>query len=294
MKRTDKGFKVEPYKFLSNMQPCKITLYDMVFPSVENAYQASKCMNMDEVHQFVTCNPYESKRLGKTVKMHPNFNQNKLHIMEQLLRQKFSDYNPVLKQKLIDTGDTELIEVNNWSDFYWGICNGTGENHLGKLLMKIRDELITSNNNSTTYGYTTEQWSKAIEIYNQLGPKTVNEGSRVQILEVYGRQGVNKAKELNAIFTLRVPDMKYHLGNPYTSHKDIAVKDNLVLTKCTRDSVLAYICWVLYDQSHRAIMIRIWLYQGRLKGKSILYYKELGEPSHATALEWLIDNYHLI
>jgi predicted NAD-dependent protein-ADP-ribosyltransferase YbiA (DUF1768 family) len=35
----------------------------------------------------------------------------------------------------------ELIEGNWWGDTYWGVCNGVGENHLGKLLMKIRDYL---------------------------------------------------------------------------------------------------------------------------------------------------------
>ena len=29
-----------------------------------------------------------------------------------------------------------------------------------------------------------------------------------------------------------------------------------------------------------------------MKGKPILYYKELGEPSHATALDYLINKYN--
>lgn len=39
------------------------------------------------------------------------------------------------------TGDAELIEGNNWGDTFWGVCNGRGENMLGKLLMEIRDYL---------------------------------------------------------------------------------------------------------------------------------------------------------
>jgi hypothetical protein len=41
---------------------------------------------------------------------------------------------------LLATGDMELIEDNDWDDTYWGVCNGAGENNLGKLLMKIRAE----------------------------------------------------------------------------------------------------------------------------------------------------------
>ena len=41
----------------------------------------------------------------------------------------------------MQTEDAELVEDNWWGDKFWGVCNGEGENHLGKLLMKIRDEL---------------------------------------------------------------------------------------------------------------------------------------------------------
>ena len=59
--------------------------------------------------------------------------------MEEALRKKFSD--PGLRKALLDTGDEYLEEGNTWRDEYWGVCNGIGKNRLGKLLMKIRDEL---------------------------------------------------------------------------------------------------------------------------------------------------------
>ena len=42
---------------------------------------------------------------------------------------------------LIQTGDSVLIEGNTWGDRVWGVCNGVGENRLGRILMKIRSEL---------------------------------------------------------------------------------------------------------------------------------------------------------
>ena len=39
------------------------------------------------------------------------------------------------------TDDVELIEGNEWSDTFWGVCRGQGENWLGKILMKTRDNL---------------------------------------------------------------------------------------------------------------------------------------------------------
>lgn len=139
--RTDQGFKVEPYRFLSNMTYCKVYYDGMLYNSVESAFQASKTLDKEERKQFLNCNPYESKKLGKKVTLRPDWNEVKLDIMEQLLEQKFSSLNPQLRAKLIATKDIELVEVNNWRDFYWGVCNGIGENHLGKLLMKIRSDI---------------------------------------------------------------------------------------------------------------------------------------------------------
>jgi hypothetical protein len=62
--------------------------------------------------------------------------------MEELLRLKFSGKEPFLTRALLDTENARLIEENNWNDTFWGVCNNTGENNLGKLLMKIREDLI--------------------------------------------------------------------------------------------------------------------------------------------------------
>ena len=142
--RTENGFKVEPYTFLSNMERCKVLMYNQWYTSVESAYQASKCADPADRVQFQHLNPYEAKKLGRRVRMRPDFDTLKLQFMEELLRRKFSNVNPELKRKLIDTGDIELVEVNTWRDTFYGECNGIGQNHLGKLLMKIRQEIRDS------------------------------------------------------------------------------------------------------------------------------------------------------
>lgn len=43
--------------------------------------------------------------------------------------------------QLLATGNEELIEGNKHGDHFWGVCNGHGENMLGKLLMQLRAEL---------------------------------------------------------------------------------------------------------------------------------------------------------
>ncbi|MBQ3449388.1 MAG: NADAR family protein, partial [Synergistaceae bacterium] len=58
------------------------------------------------------------------------------------LRAKFTQHEDIA-QKLINTGERILIEGNDLGDVFWGIdtATGEGENHLGKILMKIRGEL---------------------------------------------------------------------------------------------------------------------------------------------------------
>jgi hypothetical protein len=36
--------------------------------------------------------------------------------------------------------DARLVEGNTWNDRYWGVCRGVGQNKLGHLLMKLREE----------------------------------------------------------------------------------------------------------------------------------------------------------
>ncbi len=89
--------------------------------------------------------PNKAKRLGGPkskggiVTKRPNWDTIKLDVMLYLLRQKFSI--PKLKAKLLATGDQELVEGNKWHDTFWGVCNGVGSNHLGRLLMQVRQEV---------------------------------------------------------------------------------------------------------------------------------------------------------
>ena len=60
--------------------------------------------------------------------------------MEECVRFKFTHHTE-LRDALLATADVELIEGNTWGDRIWGVYQGEGENHLGKILMKIRSEL---------------------------------------------------------------------------------------------------------------------------------------------------------
>lgn len=127
--------------FLSNFFPCRILYERIEYPTVEHAYQAAK--TLDNNIRITIANketPGQAKRAGKILQLRPDWEVIKLSIMEELLHLKFS--NDSLKEKLLSTFPSTLIEGNTWNDTFWGVCKGQGQNNLGKLLMKIRDELI--------------------------------------------------------------------------------------------------------------------------------------------------------
>lgn len=128
------------YRFLSNFWPAEVQMYGVTYPTVEHAYQASKTTNPKLRETIRACaTPAEAKRKGKQLIIRQDWFTFRLQAMETLLRRKFSI--PELKEKLLSTGEEDLVEGNNWGDTFWGVCLNQGENNLGKLLMKIRQEL---------------------------------------------------------------------------------------------------------------------------------------------------------
>ncbi len=130
---------VGEYSFLSNFHPSPIVYCGIDFKTVEHAYQAMKTMDR-ETRQAIAnlTTPGQAKRAGRNVNLRKDWEEVRVIRMSTLLRRKFSI--PKLRKKLQDTGQQELVEGNPWNDTFWGVCNKVGENQLGKLLMKIREE----------------------------------------------------------------------------------------------------------------------------------------------------------
>lgn len=127
--------------FLSNFYPVFVYYEGMRFPSVEHAFQAAKTNDLETRKLFMIApTAKDAKRFGRQVKLRKDWDSVKVNVMEMLLRQKFA--RPALREQLLNTKDSILIEGNNHGDTFWGVCKGTGENYLGRLLMKIRQEII--------------------------------------------------------------------------------------------------------------------------------------------------------
>lgn len=129
-----------PYRFLSNFEPCTVEHDGMTYTCSEAAYQAAKTTDVSLRIAFTTMNGSKAKFSGQTLTLRPDWNEVKVNAMYEIVKDKFSR-NPELKMKLLQTGNLQLIEGNYWGDKFWGVCNGEGENHLGKILMRVRKEL---------------------------------------------------------------------------------------------------------------------------------------------------------
>lgn len=126
------------YEFLSNMYESPIQYGGFTYRNAEAAFQAQKTIVHDAL--FENMIGIAAKKHGRKVALRPDWEKIKLDVMYKVVYEKFNqDKN--LKAMLIKTGNTELIEGNFWGDTFWGICDGVGENNLGKILMRVRKEL---------------------------------------------------------------------------------------------------------------------------------------------------------
>ena len=111
-----------------------------LYPTSEHAYQAAKIEDRDGRDSF-TCggslgdNPMDAKSKGGKVKMRPDWHNLKVDVMLAVVRSKFAR-DADLRKKLRATCGQKLVEGHT-GDKFWG----GKSNHLGNILMRVRDEL---------------------------------------------------------------------------------------------------------------------------------------------------------
>ncbi|MCK9267234.1 MAG: NADAR family protein [Alkaliphilus sp.] len=139
------SFKGE-YHWLSNFSPFSFKDENgKEWKTVEHYYQAHKTLDNNERNKiWMAKDPKEAKKLGRNVKIRDDWEiDGKLICMIKAVNYKF-EQNRNLIYRLINTGDSILIEGNRWHDNFWGNCycqkckSIQGQNKLGKILMLIR------------------------------------------------------------------------------------------------------------------------------------------------------------
>ncbi|KRX10356.1 SMAD/FHA domain [Pseudocohnilembus persalinus] len=138
------GFTGDYFSFLHNDFPSLIRFSNLLFPSISSAFQAARSQSQEEREAIASVDsPEELWDLAVKIEDPEDWEQRKLKVMESLLRDKFRR-NKDLKERLMETGNRQLINTydeETESNLYWGHINGKGQNHLGKLLENIRNDI---------------------------------------------------------------------------------------------------------------------------------------------------------
>jgi ribA/ribD-fused uncharacterized protein len=129
------------FRFLSNFWRSDVEYGGITYPTAEHAYQAQKTMDEKERKRIAGLRtPADAKRAGQKLKLRPNWEKDKISVMEAIVYAKF-EQSEDLQKRLLDTFNAELEEGNNWGDKFWGVVGGFGRNELGKILMRVRERI---------------------------------------------------------------------------------------------------------------------------------------------------------
>lgn len=138
------------YKEFSSFYKSPFTVGDKSYGSLAHYFHSMKFAGTDDdfAEDIRTQkNPALTRSKASSIKDHSpiaDWDTEKLAIMKAGLRAKF-DANPELRGKLLSTGTAPIeatIEEEMRVKDYWSIgTDGTGANHMGRLLMEVRAEL---------------------------------------------------------------------------------------------------------------------------------------------------------
>ena len=145
---TDKAiyFFTSAFEPFDNFSAHAINLWGQTFPTAEHAYQWKKFEVTNPTHAErirTASSPWAAKQITYELRDYrKDWQKVKLGIMEETLRAKVSQHQDV-RDLLLKTSDKIIVE-NSPVDSFWGAgVDGKGENWIGKIFMKIREELKT-------------------------------------------------------------------------------------------------------------------------------------------------------
>lgn len=136
----------EPYGCFSNFSIHRIYLQDEYWATVEHYYQAQKFVGTVDSDLipliYAAPTPEKAAQLGRdrTRQVRLDWEQVKTQVMREAVLKKFLTHLDI--QAILISSGNQLIVENSPNDYYWGCGEDkTGDNHLGKILMSVRQEI---------------------------------------------------------------------------------------------------------------------------------------------------------
>ncbi len=139
------GFYEREFYVLSNFSSFAVDWRGRRWSTSEHAYQAAHFIDTDKKlfeKIFKARSAHDAYKIAKANadKAPENWDEIKTVVMEEIVRLKL-EQNLYVKKKLLETEDLLLVE-DSPKDGFWGWGpDRKGRNELGKIWMKLRDEL---------------------------------------------------------------------------------------------------------------------------------------------------------
>ena len=137
------GFYPREFYPLDNFSSFKVEYNGYLYSTAEEAFQANMFIKdypeiSDEIKRSNSAHEAQKIRFKNEDKITLKEDEI-LKIMEEILRCKVKQ-NPYVLKKLLETKDYYIVEDSPKDDYWgWGLYRN-GENNLGKIWMKLRDE----------------------------------------------------------------------------------------------------------------------------------------------------------
>jgi len=140
------GFYEREFYVFSNFSSFQVEWKGRIWKTSEHAYQAAHFFNIEpelveEIFEAKSAHDVFKIAKANANKAPSNWEEIKVEIMEDIVRNKLQQ-NPYVMHKLMQTGDRLIVEDSPKDDCWgWG-PNKDGRNELGKIWMKLREEII--------------------------------------------------------------------------------------------------------------------------------------------------------
>lgn len=132
-------------KFLAPFSGHMLELRGTLYPTVEHAYHAQRYEDAAIVAEILAArSAYLAWEVSQKYKDRqiPDWDDRKVEVMEQLFRAKLMQHADV-REALLASGQAQIVK--HQSDRFWGDgLDGSGRNEMGKVWMRLREELRAS------------------------------------------------------------------------------------------------------------------------------------------------------
>ncbi len=260
---------------------------------------AAVVRGLDNAYPVSTQRWYDPK--NKKVRESGRWNDEDIEIFKEVIDSEFNDI-----KEAWDTGKYESIVFPSGDGLFNGRISAISKDrapalydYLQEKVKELKEHVEKSSAGSPGSAKNTESEAAALAktVYDSIGDKTISDGMVISNIRKDGKYdrdtNIEFADENGYLYSMeRSSNLSY--SNPWASF----VRTGTIKTKTTKEAVLNYIEWILSPETtinpERHAWIREMILSGVDKGKTIQYYAELGEPSHATALKYLIENPELL